>query len=55
MRELRGIEERENTPLAAHFGKYPGLVGKLALILHIADNPGEREVRDGARRRLALS
>jgi putative DNA primase/helicase len=30
--------------LAAHFGKYPGLVGKLALITHVADNPESSEV-----------
>lgn len=32
--------------LAAHFGKYPGLVGKLALILHVADEPDAREVSE---------
>jgi putative DNA primase/helicase len=48
MRELRGVEECENTPLAAHLGKYPGLVGKLALILHVVDNPGAREVSESA-------
>lgn len=31
-------------PLAEHFGKYPGLLGKLALILHVCDAPGAREV-----------
>ncbi len=33
-----------SAPLAAHFGKYPGLVGKLALILHVADEPTAKEV-----------
>jgi putative DNA primase/helicase len=33
-----------SAPLAAHFGKYPGLVGKLALILHVADEPTSKEV-----------
>jgi putative DNA primase/helicase len=32
--------------LAAHFGKYPGLVGKLALILHVADEPDAKEVSE---------
>lgn len=36
----------ESGPLAAHFGKYPGLVGKLALILHVADDPTSREVSE---------
>ena len=39
-----GSSEIVSAPLAAHFGKYPGLVGKLALILHVADNRGVREV-----------
>lgn len=34
----------ESAPLAAHFGKYPGLVGKLALIFHVADDHGACEV-----------
>lgn len=43
MRERRAVEAGggEIAPIAAHFGKYPGLVGKLALILHVADSPGE--------------
>ncbi len=36
----------DSSPVAAHFGKYPGLVGKLALILHVADDPHEREVSE---------
>lgn len=42
MRSLRSKEQSESIsgPLAAHFGKYPGLVGKLALNLHVADNSG---------------
>jgi hypothetical protein len=40
MQERREAEvQGESAPLSAHFGKYPGLVGKLALILHVADNP----------------
>ena len=48
MRERRAVESGggESAPIAAHFGKYPGLVGKLALILHIADDPATREVAD---------
>lgn len=46
MRDRRGAEAggEDSTAIAAHFGKYPGLVGKLALILHIADEPTSREV-----------
>lgn len=29
----------ESAALGAHFGKYPGLLGKLCLILHVADEP----------------
>lgn len=36
----------ESGPIGAHFGKYPGLLGKLALILHVADDPGAREVSE---------
>jgi len=48
MTERRQIEtERyERASVCAHFGKYPGLVGKLALIIHIADDPNSREVSD---------
>jgi len=44
MRKHRAAEGSECAALSAHFGKYPGLVGKLCLILHVADNPGQREV-----------
>jgi hypothetical protein len=45
MQERRAAESGEENPaLAAHFGKYPGLVGKLALILHVADDPGGKQV-----------
>jgi hypothetical protein len=44
MRKHRGADGSECAALSAHFGKYPGLVGKLCLILHVADNPGQREV-----------
>jgi hypothetical protein len=48
MRERRAVEADggESAPVAAHFGKYPGLVGKLALILHVADDPASREVSE---------
>jgi hypothetical protein len=48
MQERRRAETDtlESASLAAHFGKYPGLVGKLALILHVADAPGQREVSE---------
>jgi hypothetical protein len=48
MRERRAVESDggESAPIAAHFGKYPGLVGKLALILHVADDPASREVSE---------
>jgi hypothetical protein len=48
MRERRAVESSggESAPIAAHFGKYPGLLGKLALILHVADDPAEREVSE---------
>jgi putative DNA primase/helicase len=40
------IGSEVSAPLAAHFGKYPGLVGKLALILHVADDPEAKEVSE---------
>ena len=48
MHERRSIEKdgSESAALAAHFGKYPGLVGKLALILHVADDPESCEVSE---------
>jgi putative DNA primase/helicase len=48
MRERRqaDAEGSESAPLAAHFGKYPGLLGKLSLILHIADEPEARAVSE---------
>lgn len=48
MRERRAVESDggESAPIAAHFGKYPGLIGKLALILHVADDPASREVSE---------
>ncbi|MBS0456760.1 MAG: DUF3987 domain-containing protein [Proteobacteria bacterium] len=33
-------------PLAAHLGKYPGLLGKLALILHVADDAAGTQVSE---------
>lgn len=44
MRQAR--EDAEGDAIAAHFGKYPGLVGKLALILHVCDCPEERLVSE---------
>lgn len=48
MRQRRSIEEvsGESGPVAAHFGKYPGLLGKLALILHVADGLASKEVSE---------
>lgn len=48
MRSQRGAEHDGNIsgPLAAHFGKYPGAVGKLALSLHVADDPASKQVSD---------
>lgn len=34
----------ESAAIGAHFGKYPGLLGKLTLILHVADDTTAREV-----------
>lgn len=49
MRQAR--EGQEGDAIAAHFGKYPGMVGKLALILHVADNPMERFVSEATMRK----
>ena len=48
MNERRFIDEGgvESGPLAAHFGKYPGLVGKLALIIHVADERNAKSVSE---------
>lgn len=46
MHSCRSPESAVSEPLAAHFGKYPGLVGKLALILHVADDPRSSEVSE---------
>jgi putative DNA primase/helicase len=48
MRTRRAAESEggEGAAIAAHFGKYPGLVGKLALILHVADEPDAKEVSE---------
>jgi len=48
MRGRRSAESvgGESGPIAAHYGKYPGLVGKLALILHVADEPNATEVSE---------
>ena len=34
----------QSSPLAAHFGKFPALLGKLCLILHCADEPDAERV-----------
>lgn len=39
-------DEHQNAAIAAHFGKFPGLVGKLALGIHVADDPDGREVSE---------
>jgi hypothetical protein len=46
MQSRRAIEKSstEAGPLAAHFGKYPGLLGKLAIIMHVCDDPEGRAV-----------
>lgn len=48
MRQRRAAETGggESGPIAAHFGKYPGLLGKLALILHVADDPESSKVSE---------
>lgn len=48
MKERRQVESEgvESGPLSAHFGKYPGLLGKLALILHVADEGAARVVSE---------
>ena len=44
MRRNRETSGEDCSAVSSHFGKYPGLLGKLALILHLADNPDERAV-----------
>lgn len=46
MQERREIEisGAESAPVSAHFGKFPGLLAKLALIMHIADEPDAKAV-----------
>lgn len=36
----------QNSAMASHLGKYPGLVGKLALGIHVADEPEAGEVSE---------
>ena len=38
-RRNRETSGEDCSAVSSHFGKYPGLLGKLALILHIADEP----------------
>lgn len=45
MQSSRGTNsENISAPLASHFGKYPGLLGKLCLIIHIADDGQSKSV-----------
>ncbi len=48
MTTLRNCEAagEEIPALSSHFGKYPGLVGKLALIIHVSDFPAEKEISE---------
>jgi putative DNA primase/helicase len=48
MAEQRHKEQNglEAPALSAHFGKYPGLLGKLALILHVCDEPDTTTVSE---------
>ena len=48
MTTRRAREAAGDDPLAlsAHFGKYPGLLGKLALAIHIADCPTEGNISE---------
>jgi len=43
-RRAREAAGEDSLALSAHFGKYPGLLGKLALSIHIADCPTEKEI-----------
>ena len=43
-RRAREAARDDALALSAHFGKYPGLLGKLALAIHIADCPTEKEI-----------
>ena len=45
-RRSQDFDGTESAPISAHFGKYPGLLGKLALILHVADDPNSCEVSE---------
>ncbi len=45
MQSSRGANaESFSAPLASHFGKYPGLVGKLSLSIHIADDGQGKQI-----------
>jgi hypothetical protein len=43
-RRKREASGEDCPAVASHFGKYPGLLGKLALILHVADEPDVRAI-----------
>ncbi len=45
MQSSRGANsENISAPLASHFGKYSGLVGKLSLIIHVADDGQGKQI-----------
>lgn len=50
MRNRRAVEAAggESGPLCAHLGKFPGLVAKLALDIHVADHPTTKRVSERA-------
>jgi putative DNA primase/helicase len=43
-RRSREANGEDCAAVSSHFGKYPGLLGKIALILHVADNPNASAV-----------
>lgn len=45
-RRNREANGDESLALASHFGKYTGLLGKLALIIHLADYPTDKEISE---------
>jgi hypothetical protein len=51
MRRARENNGADSPAVSSHFGKYPGLLGKLALIIHIADQPSERAVGERTMRK----
>ena len=45
-RRAREAAGEDSLALSAHFGKYPGLLGKLSLSIHIADCPTKTEISE---------